>query len=345
MPDTIKPDTMKTALNDLIGGDMPTPATIREIFNEIMEGDVSPVRISAFLIALQMRGERVEDIAAAASVMREKALIIDAPEGTMDIVGTGGDGIGTYNISTATAFVVAGCGVPVAKHGNKAVSSKSGAADVLSCLNIKLDCDMALVSEALTATNICFLMAPRHHAAMRHVGPVRAELGIRTIFNLLGPLANPALVKRIMIGVFDKAWCTPFAHALAQLGTTHAWVVHGSDGLDEVTTTGVTHVAALENGQVREFTISPDDFGIDTASLDDLRGGSPEENADYLRALLDGATGAYREIVIMNAAVALVAGGHETDLKTGGDRARQSIDDGHARNALDALVRITNSRA
>jgi anthranilate phosphoribosyltransferase len=233
--------------------------------------------------------------------------------------------------------------VPVAKHGNKAVSSKSGAADVLSCLNIKLDCDTALVNQALTATNICFLMAPRHHAAMRHVGPVRAELGIRTIFNLLGPLANPALVKRIMIGVFDKAWCAPFAHALAQLGTTHAWVVHGSDGLDEVTTTGVTHVAALENGKVREFTISPDDFGIDTASLNDLRGGSPEENAEYLRALLDGATGAYRDIVIMNAAVALVAGGHETDLKTGAKRARHSIDDGHARNALDALVHITNS--
>ena len=343
MPDTIKPDIMKTALNDLIGGDMPTPATIREIFNEIMEGDVSPVRISAFLIALRMRGERVEEIAAAASVMREKALTIDAPEGTMDIVGTGGDGIGTYNISTATAFVVAGCGVPVAKHGNKAVSSKSGAADVLSCLNIKLDCDMALVNQALTATNICFLMAPRHHAAMRHVGPVHAELGIRTIFNLLGPLANPALVKRIMIGVFDKAWCAPFAHALAQLGTTHAWVVHGSDGLDEVTTTGMTHVAALENGKVREFTISPDDFGIDTTSLDDLRGGSPEENAEYLRSLLDGATGSYRDIVIMNAAVALVAGGHETDLKTGAKRARHSIDDGHARNALDALVHITNS--
>ncbi|MDB2389999.1 anthranilate phosphoribosyltransferase [Alphaproteobacteria bacterium] len=345
MPDTMKSDIMKTVLNDLISGDMPSPATIREAFNQIMEGEVSPVQISAFLIALKMRGERVEDIAAAASVMREKALIIEAPEATMDIVGTGGDGIGTYNISTATAFVVAGCGVPVAKHGNKAVSSKSGAADVLSCLNIKLDCDMSLVSKALHTANICFLMAPRHHAAMRHVGPVRAELGIRTIFNLLGPLANPALVTRIMIGVFDKAWCAPFAHALAQLGTTHAWVVHGSDGLDEVTTTGVTHVAALEHGAVREFTISPDDFGIDTASLDDLRGGNPDENASYLRALLDGASGAYRDIVIMNAAVALVAGGHETDLKIGAERARHSIDAGHAKDALDALVRITNSGA
>lgn len=345
MPDISKSDIMKTALHDLISGDMPTPASIRDCFNQIMEGEVSPVRISAFLIALKMRGERVEDIAAAASVMREKALIIDAPEGTMDIVGTGGDGIGTYNISTATAFVVAGCGIAVAKHGNKAVSSKSGAADVLSCLNIKLDCDISLVSEALYTANICFLMAPRHHAAMRHVGPVRAELGIRTIFNLLGPLANPALVKRIMVGVFDKAWCSPFAHALAQLGTTHAWVVHGSDGLDEVTTTGVTHVAALEHGAVREFTISPDDFGIKTASLDDLRGGSPEENATYLRALLEGATGAYRDIVIMNAAVALVAGGHETDLKTGAERARHSIDAGHASAALDALVHITNSGA
>ena len=345
MPDISKSDIMKTALHDLISGDMPTPATIRDCFSQIMEGKVSPVRLSAFLIALKMRGERVEDIAAAASVMREKALIIDAPEGTMDIVGTGGDGIGTYNISTATAFVVAGCGIAVAKHGNKAVSSKSGAADVLSCLNIKLDCDISLVSEALNTANICFLMAPRHHAAMRHVGPVRAELGIRTIFNLLGPLANPALVKRIMVGVFDKAWCSPFAHALTQLGTTHAWVVHGSDGLDEVTSTGVTHVAALEHGTVREFTISPDDFGIKTASLDDLRGGTPEENAAYLRALLEGAPGAYRDIVIMNAAVALVAGGHETDLKIGAERARHSIDAGHASAALDALVHITNSGA
>ena len=336
-------DVIKTALTALISGARPGPAAIRDCFNEIMDGAVNDAQMAAFLTALQIRGEQVDDIAAAATVMREKATTISASDATMDIVGTGGDGIGTYNISTAAAFVVAGCGVPVAKHGNKAVSSQSGAADVLSALGIRLDCDFACLTQALDEACIAFLMAPRHHAAMRHVGPVRAELGIRTIFNLLGPLANPALVKRIMIGVFDKAWCAPFAHALAQLGTTHAWVVHGSDGLDEVTTTGVTHVAALENGKVREFTISPDDFGIDTASLNDLRGGSPEENAEYLRALLDGATGAYRDIVIMNAAVALVAGGHETDLKTGAKRARHSIDDGHARNALDALVHITNS--
>ena len=261
----------------------------------------------------------------------------------MDIVGTGGDGIGTYNISTATAFVIAGCGVPVAKHGNKAVSSKSGAADVLSSLGIKLDCEIGLVSKALAEAGICFLMAPRHHSAMRHVGPVRAELGVRTIFNMLGPLANPALVTRIMVGVFDPALCVPFAHALANLGTSHAWVVHGADGLDEVSTTGPTKVAALANGEVSEFTISPDDLGLPTVAIADLHGGTPEENAESLHALLDGAPGPYRDVVVMNAAAALVGGGHADGLQEAAARAIASIDDGKARAALDRLVAITNS--
>ena len=263
----------------------------------------------------------------------------------MDIVGTGGDGFGTYNISTACAFVVAGCGIPVAKHGNKAVSSKSGAADVLSSLGIKLDCDMSLVERALADANITFLMATRHHAAMRHVGPVRATLGVRTIFNLLGPLSNPALVKRIMVGVFDQSYCAPFAHVLSQLGTTHAWVVHGADGLDEVSTTGKTHVAALNNGQITEFTISPDDIDLRTANIDQLRGGDGDHNARYLRALLEGETGPYHDVVLFNAAAALVAGGHAKDLKQGAKKAKKSLDSGSALAALNKLIAITNEKA
>ena len=336
---------MRVPLKKLTEGDMPSPDEIRECFDAIMDGEVSQIQMAAFLTALKMRGERVEDIAAAASVMREKATVIDAPDGAMDIVGTGGDGIGTYNISTATAFVVAGCGVPVAKHGNKAVSSKSGAADVLSCLGINLECEMATVRRALDEAGICFLMAPRHHSAMRHVAPVRADLGLRTIFNMLGPLANPALVRRIMVGVFDPDLCVPFAKALANLGTTHAWVVHGASGLDEVSTTGLTRVAALANGSIEEFTITPDDLGLATASIDDLRGGTPEENAASLRAVLDGVTGPYRDIVIMNAAAALVSGGHAPALPEAADRARESIGSGKALAALDSLVAVTNSDA
>lgn len=334
---------MKSTLSGLIDGAMPDTDSVRATFNAIMNGEVSQIQMAAFLVALKIRGERVEDIAAAAAVMRDKALVIPAPDAAMDIVGTGGDGIGTYNISTASAFVVAGAGIPVAKHGNKAVSSKSGAADVLSCLGINLDCDMDLVKQALAEANVCFLMAPRHHSAMRHVGPVRADLGVRTIFNLLGPLANPALVKRIMVGVFDASYCTPFAHALDQLGTTHAWVVHGSDGLDEVTTTGPTHVTSLANGDITEFTISPEDLGLPIATLDQLRGGTPEENAEHLRALLAGKTGPYRDIVVFNSAAALTAGGHAKDLNAGAAMAVASIDIGNALAALDNLVRITNS--
>lgn len=338
-------DVMRDCLRSLTEGEMPPVKLIRRAFDSIMDGGISQIQMAAFLTALKLRGERVEDIVAAATVMREKATTISAPQDAMDIVGTGGDGIGTYNISTATAFVVAGAGVPVAKHGNKAVSSKSGAADVLSCLGIKLDCDLTLVSTALANAGICFLMAPRHHSAMRHVAPVRADLGIRTIFNSLGPLANPALVKRIMVGVFDPALCVPFAKALQQLGTTHAWVVHGADGLDEVSTTGPTQVAALADDNLREFTISPDEIGVDTVAIDALRGGTPEENAASLRAVLAGDAGAYRDVVLLNAAAALVAGGHEASLMTAAERAADSIADGRALAALDRLVAITNGAA
>lgn len=336
-------EVIKSALTTLIYGERPSPKSISECFNEIMNGEVNEALMAAFLVALKIRGEQVSDLTAAATVMREKATTVKANSATMDIVGTGGDGFGTYNISTASAFVVAGCGIPVAKHGNKAVSSQSGAADVLSALGIKLDCDFALIDQSLALANIAFLMAPRHHAAMRHVAPVRATLGVRTIFNMLGPLANPAMVTRIMVGVYDHSYCAPFAHVLAALGTTHGWVVHGADGLDEVSTTGPTYVAQLRNGVVTEFTISPEDIGLPTVKLDDLRGGDGAHNARYLEALLRGETGPYRDIVLLNAASALVAGGHESDLKNAAQRAVTSIDDGYALNALNKLIEITNS--
>ena len=336
-------DVMRDPLKMLTEGEMPSPDAIRDCFNAIMEGEVSQIRMAAFLTALKMRGERVEDIAAAAGADDIHGAFRRFDNERFLAHHAGGDGIGTYNISTATAFVVAGCGVRVAKHGNKAVSSKSGAADVLSSLGIKLDCEMALVSRALDEAGICFLMAPRHHSAMRHVGPVRAELGVRTIFNMLGPLANPALVKRIMVGVFAPELCVPFAHALANLGTTHAWVVHGADGLDEVSTTGETKVAALVDGTVSEFTISPDDLGLATVPISELHGGTPEENAESLKNVLEGATGPYRDVVILNAAAALVGGGHADNLQDAAARAEASIAEGKARAALDRLVAITNS--
>ena len=316
-------EIVRSSLTTLIAGERPTSSAIKECFHAIMNGDVGEAQMAAFLIALKIRGEQVDDIAAAATVMREKALTIPASDMAIDIVGTGGDGFGTYNISTASAFVVAGCGIPVAKHGNKAISSKSGAADVLSALGIKLDCDISLVERALTEANIAFLMAPRHHAAMRHVAPVRAALGVRTIFNLLGPLS----------------------HALIQLGATHAWIVHGADGLDEVSTTGKTYVAELRDDKVTEFTIAPSDIGLPTASLDQLRGGDGEHNARYLRSLLEGETGPYHDIVLFNSAAALVASGHADDLEQGASLAQTALDEGKALAALDSLIAITNNKA
>ena len=337
MNDMLRPLIKRLAEGDILDrGDMET------CFDTILEGDVGPAQIAAFLTALKMRGETPMDITAGASVLRKRAVTIKASDLAMDIVGTGGDGIGTWNISSATAFVVAGCGVPVAKHGNRAVSSKSGAADVLLELGINLDADMSLVQRALDDANICFLMAPRHHSAMRHVGPIRVELGYRTIFNMLGPLSNPALVKRIMVGVFDKAWLHPFAEALATLGTTHAIVVHGSDGLDEVTTTGITHAVCLRDGGIVDMEIHPSAIGVDEADPKDLIGGTPAENAAAMIDLFDGAEGAYRDIVLLNAATALLAGGHVDTLGEGGEKARHSLDSGAARNALDQLVTITN---
>ncbi|MFM7346598.1 MAG: anthranilate phosphoribosyltransferase, partial [Tagaea sp.] len=263
----------------------------------------------------------------------------------VEAVGTGGDASGSFNISTAASFVVAGAGRKVAKHGNRAFSSKSGAADVLTALGVNVECDLKLVEYAISKAGVGFMMAPRFHSAMRHVAGVRVEVGTRTIFNLLGPLSNPAGIKRQLIGVFARKWIVPLAETLGRLGSERAWVAHGSDGLDEITTTGPTHVAELRDGKVREFEVTPEDAGLARARPEDLKGGTPQENAAAMRALLDGKTGPLRDVVALNAAAVLVVAGAAADLKQGVAQAAASIDSGAAKRALDALVEISNRSA
>lgn len=335
-------DEMKPILNKVADGIALTANEAEAAFGVIMSGDATAAQIAGFLMALRVRGETVGEITGAVRTMRAKMTRISAPKGAMDVVGTGGDGSGTFNISTGAAFVVAGAGVPVAKHGNRALSSKSGAADVLSSLGVNLEADFPVIEKAMAEAGIGFLMAPRHHSAMRFVGPVRVEMGVRTIFNILGPMSNPADVKRQFTGVFSKDWVMPMAETLKNLGCEAAWVVHGSDGLDELTTTGPTHVAALENGEIREFEVSPTDVGIAIADSADLKGGDPEANAAALRSMLGGETGAYRDIVLLNAAASLVVAGKAADLAAGVEMAATSIDSGAALAALDKLVAITS---
>jgi len=308
----------------------------------MMSGDATPSQMGAFVMALRVRGETVDEIVGGVRTMRNKMHGISAPADAVDVVGTGGDSSGSYNISTAAGLVVAGCGVPVAKHGNRAVSSKSGAADVLAALGVNLDCDMSLVEKALNEGGMCFMLAPRHHGAMRHVGGTRVELATRTIFNLLGPLSNPAGVKRQLVGVFAREWIEPLANVLKELGSERVWVVHGADGMDEMTTTGPTYVAELKDGKVTTFEVNPADAGLEIAKAEDLKGGDAETNALALSALLDGHQGAYRDIVIYNAAATLVAAGKADTLRDGATMAAQSIDDGAARKVLEALIEITN---
>ena len=315
----------------------------RAAFDIMMSGEATQAQIGAFLIGLRVRGETVDEITGGAMTMRAKALTIDAPDGAIDIVGTGGDAHGTHNISTATALVVAGCGVPVAKHGNRAFSSLSGAADVLAALGVNLDADMALVRQALWEGGICFMMAPRHHGAMRNVGGPRVELGTRTIFNLLGPISNPAGVKRLLVGVFARQWIEPIAQALGKLGAERAWVVHGADGMDEISTTGVTYVAELRDGAVKAFEIAPSDAGVPVASLGDLKGGDAATNAAAIRGVLAGEPGPFRDIVLLNAAAALMLAEKSEELKLGVTAAAAAIDSGAAAARLDDLVRISNS--
>lgn len=311
----------------------------------MMDGQATAAQTGAFLMGLAQRGETVDELIGAAQVLRDRALAIQAPAGAVDCCGTGGDLSGTLNISTAVAFVVAACGVPVAKHGNRAASSKSGAADVLEALGVNLSIDGDACEQALRKFNFCFLMAPHHHQALKPLAPIRKELGVRTLFNLMGPLANPAGTKRQLVGVFDRQWVTPMAHVLKDLGTEKAWIVHGSDGLDEITLTGETYCATLEKSKVTERVLHPDDFGLTVISAKDIQGGDAPYNAAALKELLNGAHSAYRDIVLANAAAALVIADRANDLKEGVALARKAIDDKKALSVLTDYIAFSQEAA
>lgn len=336
--------TMQSYLTRLSNGEIFNANDAKLAFDAIMSGECHNTQIAAFLMGLAVRGETIQEIQGAVMAMRERAVPIDAPEDAIDCCGTGGDGAHTYNISTAVSFVVAGCGVPVAKHGNRASSSKSGAADVLEALGVKLDADSTAHYKALRRYHTCFLMAQNFHPAAKYVAPVRKEMGVRTIFNLLGPLLNPAGTKRQLIGVYDQKRAEPMAQVLHNLGSEFAWLVHGADGLDEITTTDKTYVTELNNGKIESFEIHPHDVGIGIYTLDDIRGGTATENAEALSNLLNGKTGAYRDIVLLNAAAALIVAGKAEDLETGVEMARASIDEGKALAALNGLIALTNGK-
>lgn len=333
---------IKTALDKIANRRDLTGEEMRSLMSAIMEGAATPSQIGAFLMGMRVKGETVVEIAAAVSIMREKMVPVTAPPDAIDIVGTGGDGAGTLNISTASALVVASARVPVAKHGNRALSSRSGAAEALSALGVKIDLTPEAVSRCIEEAGIGFMFAPAHHPAMKHVGPARSELGTRTMFNLLGPQSNPAGVRRYLLGVYDEEWVEPVAAALLANRAVKAWVVHGSDGLDEITTTGPTHVAQIEAGSLTTFTVSPEDAGLGRASLEALRGGDPAHNAKALRAVLAGERGAYRDVVLMNSAAAFVVADRAADLAEGVALAARQIDSGAALSTLDRLIAASN---
>jgi anthranilate phosphoribosyltransferase len=323
-------------------GEILNAAQMRAAMEMILAGEVSPPALGGFLVALKMRGETVGEIAEAAKVMGQFAERISGGEDALDTCGTGGDGANTYNISTAVAFVTAACGVKIAKHGNKAVSSASGSSDVLRQLGVTLEAPMNVVTRGLLEDGIAFLFAPNHHPAMRHVAPVRAELGMRTMFNLLGPLSNPAGARRQLLGVYDKKLCRVMAETLRALGSEAAWVVHGADGLDELTLCGSTHVCALEaNGEIKSFEVTPEDAGLTRVAPSQLQGGTPEENARALKALLNGDKSAYRDVVLLNSAAGLMIADKCESLKEGVVLAVEAIDSGAAMSKLIALVART----
>ncbi|WP_458790755.1 anthranilate phosphoribosyltransferase [Yoonia sp. MH D7] len=335
MSDAIKP------LIDAAANGPLTPTQAETAFEILFNGDATPAQIGGFLMALRTRGETVDEYTAAAKVMRAKCLPVKAPADAMDIVGTGGDGKHTLNISTATAFVVAGAGVTVAKHGNRNLSSKSGTADVQGQMGINVMVGPEVVERAIHEAGIGFMMAPMHHPAIKHVMPARTELGTRTIFNILGPLTNPAGVKMQLTGAFSRDLIRPMADTLLQLGTTSAWLVHGSDGTDELTITGVSWVAQIKDGAVTEFEITPEDAGLPTHPFSAIVGGTPEQNAEALKGVLNGVQGAYRDAVLLNAAAALLIAGRAENLPHGVEIAKQSIDSGAASKALATLAKIT----
>ena len=335
-------DSFKPLLGKAATGASLTRAEAEMAFEHMLSGEVTPAQMGAFLMALRVRGETVEEITGAVRAMRAKMLVVKAPAEAIDIVGTGGDSSGSYNVSTLASIITAACGVPIAKHGNRAASSKSGASDVLSALGVAVGVTPAQVEACIRDAGIGFMAAPTHHAATRHVAPVRVELGTRTIFNILGPLSNPANVKRQLVGVFSRALLEPLAHVFLNLGSEKVWLVHGSDGLDEMTTTGATYVSALEDGKVRSFEVTPEEAGLSRANPADLRGGDPTHNAAALRAVLDGAKSAYRDIAVFNAAAALIVAGKAEGLKHGAAIAAEAIDSGRARAVLERLVAVSN---
>lgn len=332
---------MREFLRILQSGETLSENQMLEAMTKIMDGHAAEVEIAAFLTGLAERGETAEEITGAAKVLRAKARTIKAPPGTVDCCGTGGDGTGTYNISTAVALVAAACNVPVAKHGNRAASSKSGAADVLENLGVNLTMPTDALELALEDIRFAFLMAPNHHAAMKHVAPIRKKLGVKTIFNLLGPLSNPADTKFQLVGVYDRKWIRPMAEALKNLGSERAWVVHGSDGLDEITTTGPTFAAMLENGKITEREITVDEFGLIPSRPEALKGGDAAVNAHALRRLLNGEKSAYRDIVIANAAAVLCIHGSAKTLHEGAEKSAAAIDDGLAEQTLQNYIKFS----
>jgi anthranilate phosphoribosyltransferase len=335
---------IKAALNKIADRRDLTGEEMRAVMRTIMAGEATPSQIGAFLMGMRIKGESVGEIAAAVSILREQMVPVEAPEDAVDIVGTGGDGGGTLNISTASAIVVASIGVPVAKHGNRALSSKSGASQVLEALGVKLDLTPAEISRCIAQAGIGFMFAPSHHPAMRHVGPSRAEMGVRTMFNLLGPQSNPAGVRRYMLGVYAEEWVEPVAAALLANRAIKAWVVHGSDGLDEITVTGPSFVAQIANGDLRSFEVTPEQAGLKRHDAKDLLGGDPSYNAAAMHTLFDGAPGAYRDIVLLNTAATLIVADKAADLREGAAMAAEAIDSGKAKQTLARLVAVSNGQ-
>lgn len=334
---------LKSLIAQVATGAALTREEAAEVFASMMSGEATPSQMGGLLMALRVRGETIDEITGAVTAMRAKMLRVQAPPQAIDVVGTGGDASGSYNISTCAAFIVAGSGVPVAKHGNRALSSRSGAADVLGALRVRIDLPPDRIAACIREANIGFMFAPAHHPAMKHVGPTRVELGTRTIFNLLGPLSNPAGVRRQMVGVFSRQWVEPLAHVLKNLGSERAFVVHGSDGLDEITTSGPTAVASLDNGTIRTFEITPEEVGLERVEPQALRGGDAATNAAALRAVLEGKKGPLRDITVLNAAAALVVAGKAKDLQSGVALAAQTVDTGEAEACLDRLIAVSNA--
>jgi anthranilate phosphoribosyltransferase len=336
-------DDLKSIIGKVATGASLTREEAASAFDSMMSGEATPSQMGGLLMALRVRGETVEEITGAVSAMRAKMLRVSAPAEAIDIVGTGGDGSGSVNVSTCASFVVAGAGIPVAKHGNRALSSRSGAADVLTALGVKIDLRPDQVGRCVREAGIGFMFAPAHHPAMKNVGPTRVELATRTIFNLLGPLSNPAGVKRQMVGVFSRQWVQPLAQVLKNLGSDAVWVVHGSDGLDEITLTGPTFVTALENGNIRSFEISPDDAGLPYAHGEALKGGDAEANAVALKSVLDGMPSPFRDVALFNAAATFIVAGKVKTLKDGVALGARSLDSGAAAAKLKQLIAVSNS--